>query len=172
MQEAQFTLKVSLEPAGAPASQPWNADGTADVAALVVKSNEELRYTLAVAYPADKADVAIAADGFRDFASKSAVREAAWEYLKKSRQVGLRHQDGTEGAGETVESFLWPGDDWVVKAADGSEHVVKNGDWLVGTIWSPEAWELVKSGEITGVSMQGSAVRRKPSAEAVANLRR
>lgn len=167
---AQFTVTVQVEPtpAGAPA---WNADGTADVAGIVVKSTDELRYTLTVAYPADKADTAVAADGFRDFASKGAVRDAAWSYLTKSRQVGLGHKDGTDGAGEIVESFLWPGDDWTVKAADGTEHVVKQGDWLIGTVWSPEAWDMIKSGEIGGVSMQGSAARRVPSAEAVASLR-
>jgi hypothetical protein len=170
MAETEFTVKVSVEPAPAAGAQ-WNADGTADVAGMVVKAQDELRYTLTVAYPADKPDASVAADGFRDFASKSAVRDAAWNYLTKSRQVGLRHEDGTEGAGEVVESFLWPGDDWTVKAADGTEHVIKQGDWLVGIVWSPQAWAMVKSGEIGGVSMQGRAVRRTPTAEAVASLR-
>ena len=172
MAEAQFTVTVNVEPAaGGASAAAWNADGTAAVAGIVVKSQDELRYTLTVAYPADKPDAAVAADGFRDFASKAAVRDAAWNYLTKSRNVGLNHKVGTDGAGTIVESFLWPGDDWTVKAADGSEHVVKQGDWLIGTVWSPEAWELIKSGEIGGVSMQGSAARRKPTAEAVANLR-
>ena len=166
MAEAQFTLKVSVEPA---ASAPaWDGNG---VAGMVVKSEDERRYTLTVAYPADKADTAVAADGFQDFAGKQAVEDAAWSYLTKSPAVGLWHKDGTDGAGSVVESYIYRGPDWTVKAADGSEHVVKAGDWLLGIQWTAETWPLVKEGRIGGVSMQGKAARRVPSAEAVANLR-
>jgi hypothetical protein len=48
--------------------------------------------------------------------------------------------------------------------------VVKSGDWLLGVQWSPETWPLVRDGQGRGVSMQGSAKRRVPSAEAVAAL--
>lgn len=172
---AKITVTVDVTEPGTAAKASlgpdWNADGRADVEGLVVKQQEELRTTLVVAYPANKADAAVAADGHRDFASKEAVRDAAWNYLKKSRNIGLRHEDGTDGAGEVVESFLWPAEDWTVKAADGSEHVVQEGDWMLKIRWSPEAWEMVKSGEIGGVSMQGRAARRKPSAAAVASLR-
>lgn len=168
MPETQFTVKVSVEPAQPGQSAPWNGDG---VAGLLVKSEAERRYTLTVAYPANKADTAVAADGFRDFASKQAVEDAAWAYLTKSPAVGLWHKDGTDGAGQVVESYIWRGPDWTVKAADGSEHTVTEGDWLLGIQWTPETWPKVQSGEIGGVSMQGSAARRTPSAEAVANLR-
>jgi hypothetical protein len=147
-----------------------STDGTG-IGGMVVKDEAERCYTLTVAYPADKADTAKAADGFRDFASKTAVEDAAWSYLTKSPAVGLWHADGTDGAGRVVESYVYRGPDWVVKAADGTEHTVKAGDWLVGVQWTPETYAKVKSGEIGGVSMQGTAVRRVPSAEAVANLR-
>ena len=134
---------------------------------VLAKATPELQYTLVCVYPADRADVAVAADGHRDFASKEAVREAAWNFLRKGAKVGLHHADGTEGAGLTVESFLWPADDW--KTPSG--YVVKEGDWMGGIVWDDPAWELVKAGKITGVSMQGSARRRTPAAEALANLR-
>jgi hypothetical protein len=137
------------------------------VAGVLVKAIDERRYTLTVVYPADKADAAVAADGHRDFASKAAVEDAAWNFLRKQGKVGLMHADGTEGAGEVVESFLWPGDDW----ATGSGYVVKQGDWLAGIVWDEPAWEMVKAGKIGGVSMQGSAKRRKPTADAIAALR-
>jgi hypothetical protein len=142
----------------------WDGDGLAGV---LVKASDERRYILAVAYPADRADVAVAQDGHRDFASKQAVEDAAWNYLRKRGSVGLWHADGTEGAGEVVESFIWPGDDW----ATGSGYVVKKGDWLVGIVWDDISWEMVKAGMIGGVSMQGSARRRTPTAEAIAALR-
>ena len=155
---------VTVEHDGHAAKSTWDGES---VAGVLVKASDERRYTLTVAYPADRADVAVAADGHRDFASKSAVEDAAWNYLRKGGKVGLHHADGTEGAGEVVESFIWPADDWATSAG----YVVKAGDWLVGIVWDEPSWELVKAGRIGGVSMQGSAKRRTPTAEAIAALR-
>lgn len=165
MAEAQFTVTVNVEPRA-----PAPTDGTG-VAGLLVKAVEERRYTLVVAYPADKPDAEIAADGFRDFARKAVVEDAAWSYLTKSPNVGRWHADGTDGSGQVVESYIYRGPDWTVTAADGSTHVVKSGDWLMGIVWTPQSWDDVKSGRIGGVSMQGSAVRRPASADALAGLR-
>ncbi len=151
------------------------------IATRVLKSEPERRYTLHVVYPADKADVARALDGHRDFASKAVVEDAAWNYMRRYREVGTFHTQEqaaaagatlkSGGAAELVESFVYRGPDWAMKAADGSEVVVKAGDWLAGLVWSPEDWELVKSGKIAAVSVEGKARRRKPSPDAVANLR-
>lgn len=167
MTEAKFTLTVNVEPTGAPATG-WDGTG---VAGVLVKSDQERRYTLTVAYPANKADTSVAADGYKDFASKAAVEDAAWSYLTKSPVVGLWHADGTDGAGSVVESYIYRGPDWTVKAADGTEHTVTAGDWLLGIQWDQASWDDVKAGRIGGVSMQGKAARRTPSAEDVANLR-
>jgi hypothetical protein len=150
------------------AKATWDGES---VAGVLVKASDEQRYTLVVAYPADKADVARAQDGHRDFASKAVVEQAAWDYMRKSRVVSLWHQDGTDGAGEVVESYVYRGPDWALKAADGSEQLVKSGDWMLGIVWSEDTWPLVKEGRIGGVSVEGSARRRKPTAEALAGLR-
>jgi Putative phage serine protease XkdF len=155
-----------LEKGIAPAEQ-W--DGKS-VAGTLIKAEEERRYTLVVAYPASKPDANIAADGFRDFAGHDAVEKAAWSYMLKSRQVGLWHQDDTEGAGNVVESYVYRGPNWTIKSGD-AEYTVQAGDWLMGIQWSEDTWPLVKSGRIGGVSMQGSAIRRRPTAEALAALR-
>lgn len=147
---------------------PW--DGRT-VAGQLIKSEDERRFTLHVAYPANRADKSVAADGYRDFSGPDAVEDAAWSYLLKHRKVGLWHQDGTEGSGDVAESYVYRGPDWTISAPDGSECVIKAGDWLIGIRWSEDTWPLVKSGKIAGVSMQGSAVRRRPSAEALAALR-
>ena len=110
----------------------------------------------------------MASDGHRDFANPEANEEAAHSFLSKSPQVGLHHADGTEGAGTVVESYIWPGDDW---APEGAGYTVKKGDWLVGVVWEDEAWDLIKSGKVGGVSMQGSARRRKPAPDVLAGLR-
>lgn len=125
-----------------------------------------------VGYPSLRPDQAIASDGFRDFAGPQAVEDAAWSYLQKSPLVGLWHKEGTTGAGAVTESYIYRGPDWRLTAADGSEQVIKAGDWLLGIVWTPESWQLIKSGQVRGVSMQGSAVRRQPDAETLATLRK
>ena len=145
------------------AKSTWDGE---TVTGALIKSDAVQRKTWHVFYPANKADVARAADGHRDFASKEAVERAAHEYLKKHRQVGAFHADGTEGAGQIVESGIHHGPDWA-----GETFVVKEGDWVGAIEWSPEAWPMVEQGLLRGVSPQGRATRRKPSAAAVAALR-
>src|ERR1700761_2471980 len=159
--DGTVTVDTGAEPA---AKATWDGE---TVSSALIKASDEQRYTLSVAYPADKADVAVAQDGHRDFASKAAVQDAAWNYLRKSRNVGLMHVDGTDGSGEVVESFVWPGEDWTTS----NGYVVKQGDWLLGVVWDEDSWGMIKAGKIGGVSMQGSARRRTPTAEAIAALR-
>jgi len=142
------------------AAKTWDGE---TVKGVVVKSDDERKYTLQVAYPADSADIRKARDGFQDFASAESVEKAAWSYMEKARNVGLMHADGTDGAGTVVESYVYRGPDWALKAADGSDQVIKGGDWLIGIRWSDDAWNMIKSGEIGGVSMQGMTKRRVPS---------
>jgi hypothetical protein len=146
--------------ADAPVLKAWDGE---TVQGVVVKSDDERKFTLMVAYPADSPDVGVARDGFQDFASADAVEKACWSYMEKSRQIGAFHMDGTEGIGTLVENYVYRGPDWPIKAADGSEQVVKAGDWLWGVKWSDDGWNLIKSGEATGASPQGGGSRRAPS---------
>ena len=171
MTEATFRLKVSIEPETDEVTKAKEVVEDGVLEGLVVKSEEEQRYTLTVAYPANKPDIAVAQDGHIDFAGAKAVEKAAWSYLRKSPNVGLWHSNGTDGSGEVCESYIYRGPDWTIKASDNSEQVIKAGDWLMGIIWSEESWPLVKQGLIGGVSPQGRARRRVPSAADVANLR-
>ena len=161
MPEATFKIKVSVEP-----DQPDQA-----ATGFVVKSDDEKRFLLTVAYPAMKADVSVAQDGHRDFAPAEVVERAAWNFMLKGAKLGLWHEAGHEGCAETVESYVWRGPDWTIKAADGTEQVIKAGDWLLGVICDPDTWAMYKAGLIGGVSPQGTAKRRRPSAEALAQLR-
>jgi len=142
------------------------ATKAADVACQVVKTSEERRYTLGLAYGANLPDVGKAADGFQDFVGPEALEQAAWSYLRKGGGVGLGHAEGTEGHGTVVESYLYRGPDWNVGG-----QVIKAGDWLIGCVWDEETWPLIKSGALTGFSPQGRARRRAPSPEALAALR-
>ena len=58
-----------------------------------------------------------------------------------------------------------------MKAADGSDQVVMPGDWLLGVRWDEPTWAGIKDEQWNGLSPQGAARRRQPSASALANLR-
>lgn len=166
------TGRITIDPGAArkqAPAEPWDGTG---IATRVFKAAPERRYTLALAYPALRPDRGVASDGFRDFATPEAVEDAAWAYLRKGAAVGLWHARGTENSGTCVESYVYRGPDWQIDSPDGSQQVIKAGDWLVGVVWTPQAWDLIKSGRITGVSMQGTATRRKPDPATLAQLRK
>lgn len=151
------------------AKETWDGEG---VAGAVVKSDDERRFTLTVAYPANSPDVGVARDGHTDFANAAEVEKCAWDYMLKSRNVGLWHEDGTDGSGQVVESYVYRGPDWPVEAPNGETVVVKSGDWLLGIQWSEDTFPLIKAGKVGGVSMQGRAQRRTPSPLDMAHLRK
>ena len=179
MTEATFRLTVRIEPDDDRASTIKSTDDDVDVdtsviSGQVIKAEEEQRFTLCVGYPANKPDVGRAADGFRDWASAQSVEKAAWSYLRKSSKVGLWHErEGTtEGIAEVVESYIYRQDTpWVIQAADGTEQTICKGDWLIGMVWTQAGWDLIKSGEVRGISPQGRARRRASNPEDLANLR-
>jgi len=138
----------------------------------VVKAASTQRYTLGLAYPALRPDVAIARDGHRDFCAPEALEKCAWEYMTRYREVGMFHKEQTTGAAEVVESYIWRAPDWTISSPmDGTQVVIKAGDWLLGTVWDTEGWDLVQKGLIRGFSPQGGARRAKPTPERLAQLR-
>lgn len=117
----------------------------------------EQRYVLGVAYQAGPdPKIQRGADGGRDYFTAEELEKAAWSFLRKGRAVGLFHADGTEGAAEIVESYVYRGPDWDL----GDGVVVRKGDWLIGAVLEEPAWDLYKRGAISGWSPQGSAKRR------------
>jgi len=145
--EEEGVSMAKAAPAAAAAAGPKQA-----TAMRVIKALQEQRYTLSVAYPANQIDA------HKDFATAAQVEETAWEYAKGGRKIGLMHRKGTDGAGTVVESYIYRGPDWHI----GGE-TVKAGDWLLGVIWSENAWNMIKGGAYTGLSIQGYA-RKKAAA--------
>ncbi len=78
-----------------------------------------------------------------------------FDYIEKNGGLGLgyMHSVWSEGIGEIVENYIAPVDMVI------NNETVKKGTWLMGVIWSPEYYEKVKKGEITGYSMGGTAIR-------------
>jgi hypothetical protein len=119
---------------------------------------EEQRYVLGIGYQAGPDPrITKGADGGRDYFTEAELEKAAWNCLRQGPVVGLYHVDGTEGAAEIVESYIYRGPDWDL----GDGIVVKAGDWLVGAILDEKAWGLHKAGRLNGWSPQGTARRRR-----------
>ena len=142
------------------------------VACCVLKSTEEQRYVLGLAYPALKKDVAVAQDGHIDFVGPEVLEATAWSWMNKSRKINLFHEDGTEGHAEVVESYVYRGPAWkTISPVDKQEYTIEEGDWLLGVVFDEQTWPLVKAGQLNGWSPQGGAQRTKPTAGRLAQLR-
>lgn len=136
----------------------------------VLKDAEPQRYCLGLAYQADRDPrIAKGQDGGRDFLTAAELEKSAWEFLANGPRVGLFHLDGTEtdpdgeATATVVESYIYrPDQPWDL----GDGLIVRKGDWLLGAVLSPKAWEMQQRGLITGWSPQGIARRRKFSPEA------
>lgn len=169
---ANITRTLSLYRGRTSAFAPFAVkELSGEIALKAVAVEPESQFTLALAYPANRADRAVAADGFRDFATAPILEKAAWNYLKKGARVGLLHHKGTEGHGTVVESYIYRGPDWHLTTPSGQEVMIKAGDWLIGTIWDSPAWDAIKRRKLTGMSPQAKVRRRIPSTEALAALR-
>ena len=166
--EAAHNIAASLEH-GIPVQK---SDSGAFVSCQVLKSSEERRYTLGLAYPSMKPDVSVAADGHRDFVGPDALETTAWTWMREHRDINLFHKDGTSGHGTVVESYIWRGPDWEIESpVDGQPYSIVKGDWLMGAIWDAYGWALIKNGRVNGWSPEGTARRSQAPAERIASLR-
>jgi hypothetical protein len=122
-----------------------------------VTKSEEQRYTLTVVYPCSGKGTP-EPDFHGDIMSEVELEKSAWGFMEKGTdRIGLMHRPGTSGAGKVVESYIWRAPEWKVKDMGGNEQSVSPGDWVMGIVWTPEAWTAIKNGQITGVSLQGAA---------------
>lgn len=154
-----------------PASSAATADSTPYADLTLLKAAVEQQYTLGLAYPAMKVDVAVAKDGRRDFVTAEVLERTAWRWMKDQRDIGLFHEEGTSGHAEVVESYIYRGPDWVCAQPGNKQVVIKSGDWMLGTVWDDYGWNLVKKGLVRGWSPEGQARRRAASTQSLAKLR-
>jgi hypothetical protein len=116
------------------------------------------RYTLGVVYAAKELDA------HKDLMAPEDLEAAAWRYAQSGMRVGVQHRQGTTGAGEVVESYIYRGPRWIVRDIAGEEQQVEHGDWLLAVLWDEPTWAAIQRGEITGYSLQGWAARAVKSA--------
>jgi hypothetical protein len=145
------------------------ADVDHDYSGTVLKADEENRFVLMVAYSANKMPHR-GADRKIDVASPDVLEKACWRFMDNGHQVGMWHE--RSGGGRVVENSLYRNPiPWVQKCPDGSEQVIKEGDWIVGMILDEDAWGMFKAGLIGGASPQGTAGRKDASPETLARMR-
>jgi hypothetical protein len=112
-----------------------------------------------VAYqPGRDPRIAKGVDGGRDYFTPAELEKAAWSFMLNGQQHGMFHLDGTEGAAQTVENYIYRNPlPWIV----GDDLIVRKGTWLQGLLVDDKGWELHKQGRVGGLSPQGAAVRRR-----------
>lgn len=103
--------------------------------------NDDLKQVLYVAMFADEADL------HGDITTADEVRKACHNFNTHCMKANLFHMVETDSF-SIVESYIAP-TDFIL-----GEHLVKANTWLVNLqIHDTDVWELVKSGEINGVSI-------------------
>ncbi len=97
-----------------------------------------------------------------DVIPPEAIEKAAHDFLAQFRNIDTDH-DLLEGKGTPIES-------WTLKESstftlpDGSEsREYQKGTWMLGVEFSDEAWDRIKSGDLTGFSIYGEATEHSVS---------
>jgi site-specific DNA-adenine methylase len=113
----------------------------------LLKTDEE-RYVLGVVLEPETVDAQ------NDIYSVAEVREAAHRFMQEYQNVGLMHRDLVNGKVKILESYLAP----AAFAMSGTQ--VRKGTWLLAVrVLDDGLWAQIKNGELTGLSIGGSAAR-------------
>lgn len=123
--------------------------------AHVLSKAAEYRYTLGPAYVPGRED----AHG--EFTDSATLQQAMWDWVRKGdRTIYLQHSD--KAAGEMVELMTVPFPLEAQLSVPGqgvTKYTFPPDTPFLGVVWEPWAWELVKSGQLRGYSIGGSARR-------------
>lgn len=122
-----------------------------------VTKSAELRYTFGPMYAPN------VIDAHKEYMEEEDIRKSLWEFSLNGDRT-LRKQHGNQKVGDIVELVQWPFDAEVELSVPGEVRKVKKvtlpaGTAYAGVVWTPEGWEDVKKGRITGFSVGGRAVR-------------
>ena len=116
------------------------------------KNKNEDRYILGIVLEPETKD----AQG--DVYDAATIKRAAHEYLAKWRHRGFMHKIPINDQVDLVENiFVHPEMELKVNGAK-----MKTGTWLAGFVVHGDAyWKKIKDGKITGLSIGGTADRRR-----------
>ena len=121
----------------------------------------EERYTFSPWYVPDSLD----AHG--EWTDKEEVQRAFWKYLsQEDRSIRLQHNTDIV-AGQWVEGATWPYEVTVpVKHPEGdTEYTFPAGTPFLGIIWEQWAWDMIKAGDLRGLSIGGTSKRLEADLE-------
>ena len=132
----------------------------------ICKTTEE-RYVLGIVLePTDGADGSEwKPDSQHDIYSKEEIRRVAHQWMEQFKRIGFMHRALINDRVSILESFVVPDGTggFDVRDPEGETQHVQEGTWLLGLrINDDELWGKVKRGEISGLSIGGSA-RRVPA---------
>jgi len=97
-------------------------------------------------------------DAQKDVWDEATIRDSAHDYLKKSRLINYMHKD-LDAVGNLVESAIAPADMKV------GEDFIAKGSWFIAIEPNPDMKKMIESGDVTGVSVQGSSKREELSTD-------
>jgi DNA adenine methylase len=113
----------------------------------LLKTSEE-RYVLGIVLEPERVDAQ------QDIYSAAEVRDAAHRFMEGYRNLGLMHREILGEQVKILESYLAPAEFEV----DATR--IKRGTWLLAVrVVDDELWRQIKTGELTGFSIGGSALR-------------
>lgn len=111
---------------------------------LFCSGDNEQRKVYGIVYMPDTVD----AHG--DYTDADTLEKAAHQFMADYRNMDIQH-NMEDGAGVVVESFIAP-DNFNVNGED-----IKKGSWVLVSIASEKAWEMIKRGELNSYSLYGTA---------------
>lgn len=85
------------------------------------------------------------------------IRKAAHDFIASGGLLNLQHEN-LDPVGTLAESAIALVD-MNIETPDGRTEVIKKGSWYIGVKPNPEVKQRILKGEITGMSVQGSAKR-------------
>lgn len=117
---------------------------------LIKKSDDEKGIVYGIVYAPEEKDT----DG--DFASADEIIKAAYSFMKERNTTNVDKQHSFEN----VEAFV--AESWIVKEGDPIFPDEPVGSWAVAIkLESDELKKAVKDGDIAGLSMAGTAVKKE-----------
>ena len=127
-----------------------SVDKTFNVSVLKADETDEERFVLGAVLIPDETDLQ------DDLITAEEIEHAAHQFMINKGDIGIQHEEWPQNAAIIVETYV------VRQDLDiNDQHVIK-GSWMLGLkILSDEMWNAVKSGELTGFSIGGQALRRQ-----------
>ncbi|MEG9884170.1 MAG: XkdF-like putative serine protease domain-containing protein [Hyphomicrobiales bacterium] len=110
------------------------------------KTDDERMVAYGIVYAPDEVD------SHGDSADAETIRKAAYEFMRDQRlkNIDANHSSQPEDA--------YVAESWIVRAGDALFPAERPGSWAVGIrVGDPALWRQLKSGELTGLSLAGTA---------------